>query len=35
MSDSKAKDDAILTDEEIEALTRPVKIISLWRSIAQ
>ena len=29
MSDSKAKDDAILTDEEIEALTRPVKTISL------
>lgn len=29
MSDSKAKDDAILTDEEIEALTQPVKTISL------
>ena len=29
MSDSKAKDDAILTDEEIEALTRPVQTISL------
>jgi hypothetical protein len=29
MSDSKAKDDAILTNEEIEALTQPVKTISL------
>ena len=29
MSDSQAKDDVILTDEEIEALTRPVKTISL------
>ena len=27
MSDSKAKGDAILTDEEIEALTRPAKAI--------
>ena len=29
MSDSKAKDDAVLTDEEVEALTRHVQTISL------
>ena len=29
MSDSKAKDGAMLTDEEIEALSRPVQTISL------